>query len=55
VYNVSKIKYTEGVGTNSDVVTAETALKEAQTNYYSALYDYLISKVDWDRANGNIK
>lgn len=55
VYNVSKIKYTEGVGTNSDVVTAETALKEAQTNYYSALYDYLISKIDWDRANGNIK
>ncbi|MBL0047531.1 MAG: TolC family protein [Bacteroidetes bacterium] len=55
VYNVSKIKYTEGVGTNTDVVTAETALKEAQTNYYSALYDYLISKVDWDRANGNIK
>ncbi len=55
VYTVSKIKYTEGVGSNSEVVTAETALKEAQTNYYSALYDYLIAKVDWDRANGNIK
>jgi outer membrane protein len=55
VYDVSKIKYTEGVGSNSEVVTAETSLKEAQTNYYSALYDYLIAKVDWDRANGNIK
>jgi outer membrane protein len=55
VYDVSKIKYTEGVGSNSEVVTAETALKEAQTNYYSALYDFLISKVDLDRANGNIK
>ncbi len=55
VYDVSKIKYTEGVGNNSDVITAETALKEAQTNYYSALYDFLIAKVDWDRANGNIK
>lgn len=55
VYNITKIKYTEGVGTNTDVVTAETSLKEAQTNYYSALYDFLIAKVDWDRANGNIK
>ena len=55
MYDVSKIKYTEGVGSNSEVVTAETALKEAHTNYYSALYDYLIAKVDWDRANGNIK
>ena len=55
IYSVTKIKYTEGVGSNTDVVTAETSLKEAQTNYYSALYDFLIAKVDWDRANGNIK
>ena len=39
----------------SDLLNAETTLKEAQTNYYSALYDFLIAKVDWDRANGNIK
>ncbi len=55
VYDVSKIKYTEGVGSNSEVVTAETSLKEAQTNYYSAMYDFLLAKVDWDRANGTIK
>jgi outer membrane protein len=55
VYDVTKIKYTEGVGSNSEVVTAETSLKEAQTNYYSALYDYFIAKVDWERANGIIK
>jgi len=55
VYKVSKIKYDQGVGSNLEVVTAETALKEAQTNYFSALYDAIISKVDYDKANGLIK
>jgi outer membrane protein len=49
-----KIKYTEGVGSNSEVVTAENLIKKKlKTNYYSALYDYFIAKVDWERANGN--
>jgi outer membrane protein TolC len=55
VYKVSKIKYDQGVGSNLEVTTAETALKESQTNYFSALYDALISKVDYDKANGTIK
>jgi outer membrane protein len=55
VYKVSKMKYEQGIGSNLEVMTAETALKESQTNYFSALYDALISKVDYDKANGNIK
>ena len=55
VYKVSKIKYDQGVGSNLEVITAETALKESQTNYFSALYDAIISKVDYDKANGLIK
>jgi outer membrane protein len=55
VFNVTKIKYEQGVGSNLEVMAAETALKESQTNYFSALYDALISKVDYDKTNGNIK
>lgn len=55
VYNVSKVKYEQGIGSNSDVVNADAALKEAQTNLYSAAYDYFIAKVDLDKALGNIK
>lgn len=55
VYNVSKKKYDAGVGSNLEVITAETSLKEAQTNYYNAMYDYLVAKVDLDKAIGNIK
>ena len=55
VASITKTKYKEGVGTSLEVTSAETALLEAQTNYYNALYDALISKVDYDKANGNIK
>ena len=55
VVRVAKIKYDQGVGSNLELVTAETALKEAQTNYYNALFDALAAKIDFDKANGNIK
>jgi outer membrane protein len=54
VYRVSKIKYEQGVGSNLEVLTAETALKEAQTNYYNALFDALIAKVEYEKASGTI-
>lgn len=52
VYRVTKIKYQEGMGSNLEVVEAETAYKEAETNYYNALYDALIAKVDLEKALG---
>ena len=55
VARVSKIKYEQGVGANLEVITAETALKEAQTNYYNALFDALVAKIDFDKANGITK
>jgi outer membrane protein len=55
VVRVAKIKYDQGVGTNLELVSAEAALKEAQINYFSALYDALVAKIDFDKANGNIK
>jgi outer membrane protein TolC len=53
VARVAKIKYDQGVGSNLELVTAETALKEAQTNYYNAMFDALVAKIDYDKANGN--
>lgn len=54
IVRVSKIKYKEGVGSNIEVINAESSFKEAQTNYYSALYDFLISKVDLSKAKGEL-
>lgn len=52
VYDVTRIKYQEGVGSNLEVVEAENSLKQAETNYYSALYDTLIARVDLKKAMG---
>ena len=54
VYNSTKIKYDEGMASNYEVVDAETSLKQAQTNYYSALYDAILSKIALDKAAGTL-
>lgn len=54
IYETSEIKYKEGIGSNSEVLDADAALKEAQTNYYNALYEVLISKVELQRALGEL-
>lgn len=54
VYDVAKKKYEAGVGSNLEVLNAETALKEAQTNYFSALYDAVVAKVEYEKATGTL-
>ena len=54
VYNVSKIKYEAGVGSNADVINADASYKEAQTNYHGAVYNALVAKVDLEKAYGRL-
>ncbi len=54
VYKVALIKYQQGVGSNIEVINADAAYKEAQTNYYAALYDALIASVDLERSYGKL-
>ena len=54
VARVTKIKYNQGVGSNIEVVDAESSLKESQVNYYGALYDAIIAKVDLAKAYGKL-
>lgn len=54
IARVTKIKYKEGVGSSLEVTEAESALRESQINYYSALYDAAISRIDLIKAYGKI-
>jgi outer membrane protein TolC len=54
IARVTKIKYEQGVGSNIEVIDAESSLKESQINYYNALYDALVAKVDLDKAYGRL-
>lgn len=55
VYDISQKKYKEGLGTNIEIIQAQAALKEAQTNYFSSLYDAMIAKIDLQKALGIYK
>jgi outer membrane protein TolC len=55
VYNTIQLQYKSGVKTYLDVITSETDLKETEVNYINALYQVLSSKIDVEKALGEIK
>jgi outer membrane protein len=54
VYNSTKLKYEQGVGSNQEISTAQADLVTAQNNYYSSLYDAIIAKIDYLTATGKL-
>ena len=52
VYNTTKLKYEQGLGSNQEIYNAQTELKVAQNNYYSSLYDAINAKIDYMKAAG---
>ncbi len=54
VYRVTQLEFREGVGTSTDVVNAETALRQAQTTYITTLLDLYTARLGLERAKGNI-
>lgn len=54
IYNQAKLKYDQGLGSNLEITNAQAELKTAQVNYYAALYDAVIAKIDYLRAVGKL-
>jgi outer membrane protein TolC len=54
VAKITKIKYEQGVGSNIEVIEAESSLRESQVNYYNALFDAITAKTDLDVAYAKI-
>ena len=54
VYDVIQLQYRSGIKTYLEVITSETDLRTAQINYYTALYQLLASKIDVQKALGQI-
>jgi outer membrane protein TolC len=52
VYNVTQKKYAQGVGSNIEVINAQASLKESETNYFNAIYDMLVYRIDYLKATG---
>lgn len=54
VYQSTKLKYEQGVGSNQEISTAQADLVTAQNNYYNSLYDAIIAKIDFLKAGGKL-
>lgn len=54
VYDQTKKKYEMGMGSQTEINTAQADLKAAQTNYITALYDAIIARIDYLKATGKL-
>jgi outer membrane protein TolC len=55
VYDVVNLQYRSGIKTYLEVIVSETDLRTAEINYFNAVYQLLINKVDVEKALGQIK
>jgi outer membrane protein TolC len=51
-YRITNLRYQQQMTTSTEVLDARTFLSQAETNYYGALYGYMISEAELDRAVG---
>ena len=49
---IAELNYSEGLATTLDVSSVQAALTQAKTNYSQALYDYVMSRAELDKAIG---
>jgi outer membrane protein TolC len=54
VFRQTERKYAAGTGSQTEINTAQTELKNAQTNYITALYEAVIAKVDFLKSTGKL-
>ena len=54
VYNQTKKKFEQGLGSNTEITSTQTDLVQAQTNFLQALYLAIIAKIDYIKAIGKL-
>ncbi len=54
VYNTTKKKYEQGVGSSFEVLQADTELQRAQGNYFDALYNAVVARINYFKAVGQL-
>lgn len=48
------VRFKQEQATQQDVLNAEQTLRDTQTAYLQAVYDFLVAKLDWEKANGRL-
>jgi len=54
VYNTTKKKYEQGLGSSFELLQTESELETAESNYFQALFDAINARISYMRAMGKI-
>jgi outer membrane protein TolC len=54
VYNTVKKKYEQGLGSSFEVLQSDTEMQQAQSNYFRAIYEAMVAKVNYLKALGKL-
>ncbi|MFM2232543.1 MAG: hypothetical protein RJB31_1244 [Bacteroidota bacterium] len=54
VYNTTKKKYEQGLGSSFELLQTATELENAQSNYFQSLYDAINARISYTRALGKL-
>lgn len=54
VYNTTKKKYEQGLGSSFELLQTETELENAQSNYFQSLYDAVNARIAYTKALGKL-
>ncbi|HSF46331.1 MAG TPA: TolC family protein [Chitinophagaceae bacterium] len=55
VYNTTKRKYEQGLGSSFELLQTESSYEAAQSNYFQALYDAVVAKLTYYRSLGRLQ
>lgn len=55
VYNQTQLKFQNGIGSQTEISSAQSDLEVAQNNYILALYDAINAKIDFLKATGKLQ
>ena len=55
VYNATKLKFEQGLGSSFEVLQADADYQTAQSNYFNALYNAIIAKISYQASLGKLQ
>lgn len=54
VFNTTKLKFQEGLGSSFEVLTADTEMQRAQGNFFNALYNAIVARISYQNSLGKL-
>jgi outer membrane protein len=55
VYNTTKIKFENGLGSSFEVLQADSEFQTAQANYFNALYNAIVARISYQKSLGKLQ